>query len=976
MRIIQAITDGFVLIGKQGENNATQIQFPVVETWKSMFGENGVFQLLILRPTENTPYAVPVTADANVVMWDVSGTDLEIPGIGGCELRYIVDETLAKSQSYVTLTKDAIGGSDAPYPTPWEEWVDQVLQAGADAVGYAADAESSAEAASASETAAEAAKEAAQAAATGAAESQDAAETAASNAATSEANAAESEGNAADSAAEALLSKNAAVQAKTDAQTFASNAGVSASAAAVSATNAAASASSASASATAAGNSASAAASDQATASAARDEAVAAASSAATSETNAETAQAAAEAAQEAAETAESSAASSASAASSSATAAGNSATAAEVAQTAAEAAQAAAEAAQAAAEESAATFEVDTTLTISGKAADAKAAGDDIRDIKDTILGHYTTVKAADGTSVTVVGENVILDSLEIIATLPYESGGYTKAGLRQRSDNLYVQYEKDQNIDVNTGGFKKASAYEIIGPIDVRNADRLYFNIRHGGATYALTVGSYLEDLTFVRFVNKTSYSDTKTARDWDVTNDQYIYMSCRAADTYKWVGTYRKNSFVNFTDGGEPLTIYGGTFNFKTGELISMYASDGTELAEPVIYMQEPIQIDLINGNNTFFGIQATTDYTYTGSISATYLVSSIPDMRSDIDDMEQDITTITGEIDTMSESISGIGATVTALKADIVPIPSYYEDQVAANILTVRGNMVSVGANGFTFFFITDSHWNLNSKNSPALIQRIGKTLSIDTIVHGGDVVRDSGTTSNNADAVSSIRALKRTGKVFVALGNHDFYYKTTGDDTLKTYTPNEIFGLLQQQESYWMKEYANGHYYTDISGYKTRIIFLNTGAVDGTSTVLDSEQSEFLTNALSTTPSGWHIILCQHIWWKATTVTNFATAVGEILDNYNANAESPAHVEAVFVGHNHSDRNGTTSGGIPVIETTCDRRTDSETQTGTVNEQAFDTVTIDYENKIVYMVRTGRGNSRTISYGEESEPSEA
>lgn len=612
--------------------------------------------------------------------------------------------------------------------------------------------------------------------------------------------------------------------------------------------------------------------------------------------------------------------------------------------------------------------YETDTTLTEAGKPADAKATGDEIEEVKEALRTQYTE-KSVEGASVTANKSDVVLDRFDITTDIPYAAAGYTGIGLRQISQNLYARKSAGQ-IDPTTGAFDTSkSAYQITKAIDVRNADTLYMNFRHGGGGYTLTVASYTMNGTFVRTIYTGGYTSVEQARSWDVTNDDIIHISFRGAETYVWIGTYRKNSIVNFTNSGEPLAIYGGTYDFSTGELVSLYDADGAELETPETYTLEPLSINLIDGANTFYAIKAASNYTSTGTVKAEYLVSAIPDIKAALETVENSIAGIDGEIDTISESISGINTTIAALKADTVPIPTYYEEQVAANILTVRGNMVNIGANGFTFFFITDSHWNLNSKNSPALIQRIGKTLSIDTIIHGGDVVRDAGTASNNSDAVSTIRALKRTGKVFVALGNHDFYYKISGDDTLRTYTANQISGLIQQQESYLMQNYADGYYFTDIPGYRTRLIILNTGAVDGTSTVLDSAQEALLSAALASVPVGWHIVLCQHIWWKSGVITNFASSVATIIDAYNADESSPGHVEAVFVGHNHSDRYELTSGGIPVIETTCDRRTDSETQTGTVNEQAFDTVTIDYVNKVVHMVRTGRGSSRTISYAE-------
>ena len=157
MRIVQAVGPDPIPIGKQGENAATQVQFPVVESWTASFGV-GVFQLLVRRPTEPTPYAVTITSNTQNVLWVVSSEEVAIPGLGKCELRYVVNNTIAKSQTFLTETKKSI-------EEPWRGWVTQVLIAGAEATSAAANAASSAAAASASETAAESAKDAAQAAA-------------------------------------------------------------------------------------------------------------------------------------------------------------------------------------------------------------------------------------------------------------------------------------------------------------------------------------------------------------------------------------------------------------------------------------------------------------------------------------------------------------------------------------------------------------------------------------------------------------------------------------------------------------------------------------------------------------------------------------------------------------------------------------------------------------------------------------------
>lgn len=311
----------------------------------------------------------------------------------------------------------------------------------------------------------------------------------------------------------------------------------------------------------------------------------------------------------------------------------------------------------------------------------------------------------------------------------------------------------------------------------------------------------------------------------------------------------------------------------------------------------------------------------------------------------------------DIDGMRADIDANTEITTALNAGYRPTPDYYEAQITANIPTIRQNIQTAGMNGFTFFFVTDSHWNLNSRNSPALMERIGKTLNIDTVLHGGDVFQDSGVTSNPTYGTETIRWFSRVGRMMTALGNHDFF---PGDGA--TLTANQAAGLLQRQAAWDMRDYADGYYYADIPGTYTRVIVLNTGTKG---TALSAAQEAFLRRALQT-PAGWHVIVMQHIWWESGSVTGFATAVGAILDANNADASATCKVEAVFVGHNHGDFNDMTPLGIPVIETTCDRRS-SETQKGTTDEGAFDAVTIDYANHTIYMVRTGRGESRTITY---------
>lgn len=107
-------------IGKQGENGAVCVLFPT-EDWISTFG-SGAFYCLVRRPeagsTESAYFiSLDTTSYNGYVAWIVSSTDNYNSGWGAVELQLVVDDTIAKSQTWSTLVEVALGiGADAPDP--------------------------------------------------------------------------------------------------------------------------------------------------------------------------------------------------------------------------------------------------------------------------------------------------------------------------------------------------------------------------------------------------------------------------------------------------------------------------------------------------------------------------------------------------------------------------------------------------------------------------------------------------------------------------------------------------------------------------------------------------------------------------------------------------------------------------------------------------------------------------------------------
>ena len=228
MRIIKAVGN-IIALGKQGENEATQVQFEV-EPWIAELGD-GRFQLLHQRATDEDPHAVVVSYESGIVFWDVANTELAIPGYGRCELQFYQGDMVAKSQIWVTQTVESLSDVGDKPPDPWESWVEDVLTAASSAEESADAAENSATAAAQSATAAATSESNAGASATAATTSEANAKTAAQTA-TDKASAAD------ESAVAAAQSATAASTSADRAATSATSAGESATAAATSATNA------------------------------------------------------------------------------------------------------------------------------------------------------------------------------------------------------------------------------------------------------------------------------------------------------------------------------------------------------------------------------------------------------------------------------------------------------------------------------------------------------------------------------------------------------------------------------------------------------------------------------------------------------------------------------------------------------------------------------------------------------------------
>lgn len=122
-----------LFLGKQGENGAVTIVFPINAFYKE-FGTYGVFEMLHQRAEDDDPYPCTFTQTIEGLEWTISNADNAYDGLGWLEIRYIVKDIVIKSITWRTRTLPALEEPTDIPPAPYKSWVDEVTKAGAAAV--------------------------------------------------------------------------------------------------------------------------------------------------------------------------------------------------------------------------------------------------------------------------------------------------------------------------------------------------------------------------------------------------------------------------------------------------------------------------------------------------------------------------------------------------------------------------------------------------------------------------------------------------------------------------------------------------------------------------------------------------------------------------------------------------------------------------------------------------------------------------
>ena len=301
-------------------------------------------------------------------------------------------------------------------------------------------------------------------------------------------------------------------------------------------------------------------------------------------------------------------------------------------------------------------------------------------------------------------------------------------------------------------------------------------------------------------------------------------------------------------------------------------------------------------------------------------------------------------------------------------DPYAVPSYYHANGYLKGKCDRLNQVAraCAKKSDTFAFFTDLHWHLNAGKSPALLRYIKENTRIDKFFCGGDVMDFIRTEHDPYDAFTHYyKALNLP--IYTAMGNHEYLVAQYGKEGRLYYTFNSV-GRDR------IGNFDRNYFYLDNPQSQIRYIFMN-GFAEGESSWsygYEQTQLDWLANVALDLETGWGAIVVTHnthsIDFSDGSVPKDTHASGmlAVLDNYSGNGE----VIAVISGHTHVDYLDSTTGGIPIIVTTCDKympwisgQTNmepwlSDRVEGTITEQVIDLFVVDRDAKEITRVRVG------------------
>lgn len=311
--------------------------------------------------------------------------------------------------------------------------------------------------------------------------------------------------------------------------------------------------------------------------------------------------------------------------------------------------------------------------------------------------------------------------------------------------------------------------------------------------------------------------------------------------------------------------------------------------------------------------------------------------------------------------------------------------------------------------FCFAWLSDNHLygsvgEDETDMTDLAIGEIDKTINFNAIFNTGDSIQER-------EGVSGLNSLRKIAnrfdpnKLVFCEGNHD--RNVVSPRLTKTEFYNGVYRQTKSENIVWGSK-ENAYYYRDFPPYKIRVIVLNVyehmydnDKYDEGKCGYSNTQLEWLANTALQTSEGWSVIVLTHdspmeMDYNGAANQNNARQLIQILESFKSGSNAvvqytdtrnsgifsvnvttafstPGTLIAVLSGHAHYD-DAKKVNGINYVQIVCAYIDVAEDFSGFENRPAlsskayaFDIGIVDIENRTLKLKRIGYGTDRTVSY---------
>lgn len=611
----------------------------------------------------------------------------------------------------------------------------------------------------------------------------------------------------------------------------------------------------------------------------------------------------------------------------------------------------------------------IDSTISQSGQAADAGAVSyllestENIFNLDDFLTYGWERTENEVSGALSGLSDSKFLDGYTFETatayTLSFEAytdGNVSKDsnnGLRVRifyTDNTYAYITAKNSISSYTFGALVTDAAKTVDYINIEysNSGGNIWHIRN----LMLTKGTQIAPYNTYR-----SCIDTVARNKADITQD--------AVDKYVW-------------DDLTPTLVNGWVLD---GVGTSVKDSSG-QLAKYAVTAGQVLWLNIGKYASGVYQFQDSASVNAKGSINPSIIGRPCVNAINSVVIVPEGATYLIA-----SRSVDNPACIVKISQLPKI-LPAYWGSYIDTKAREISRQASPPVGNGTRFAFITDVHLRnadktfRNAGYSPLLMQYLHEHCNIGLSFFGGDTLTGSYDSLN--DAMDDLMLFRNTFSpvwdwMYSVFGNHE--YGNNANSNLSAMDKSIIYNALirDKEHDYASLNPVYGSYVLDNKSEKIRFICLNLNEGNNL-----TQQNDFFCSALRDAPAGWTIIFITHFSLEndggtikiSTKLTNTNSIIPAI-EAYNARqvygaydfTDAGAEVACVIGGHTHWDGMVKTSGGVPVIATSCDMHTGITGMTaGTTTEQCFDVFTIDTSAKTISTKRIGYGADRVFTYG--------